>query len=118
MNRPSTDSEIEEGKKKTLDFYFQVRAFLEIYEELDDSYEIYVQHDREGTLCFEIVLYSYSGQDRAVSGKRQGIDPVFCYCLCRCSIIWNYYLENQKIMQSMPDLPLIRQERKCCWGWM
>ena len=43
-----------------------------------------------------------------------------CFLLrfCRCSIIWNYYLENQKIMQSMPDLPLIRQERKCCWGWM
>ena len=55
MNRPSTDSEIEEGKKKTLDFYFQVRAFLEIYEELDDSYEIYVQHDREGR--FAVKLY-------------------------------------------------------------
>ena len=62
MNRPSTDSEIEEGKKKTLDFYFQVRAFLEIYEELDDSYEIYVQHDREGR--FALKLYCIHTADK------------------------------------------------------
>ena len=62
MNRPSTDSEIEEGRKKTLDFYFQVRAFLEIYEELDDSYEIYVQHDREGR--FALKLYCIHTADK------------------------------------------------------
>ena len=62
MNRPSTDSEIEEGKKKTLDFYFQVRAFLEIYEELDDSYEIYVQHDRDGR--FALKLYCIHTADK------------------------------------------------------
>lgn len=62
MNRPSTDSEVEEGKKKVLDFYFQVRAFLEIYEELDDSYEIYVQHDRDGR--FALRLYCIHTADK------------------------------------------------------
>lgn len=59
MNRPSGDGETEEAKKKTLDFYFQVRAFLDIYEEIDDSYEIYVQHDRAWQICLKIILYSY-----------------------------------------------------------
>ena len=62
MNRPSTDSEVEEGKKKVLDFYFQVRAFLEIYEEVDDSYEIYVQHDRDGR--FALRLYCIHTADK------------------------------------------------------
>lgn len=43
MNRPMADPEAELQKKNVLDFYFQVTAFLAIYEELDDSYEIYCQ---------------------------------------------------------------------------
>ncbi len=62
MNRPTGDSEIEEGKKKTLDFYFQVRAFLDIYEEIDDSYETFVQHDRDGR--FALRLYCIHTADR------------------------------------------------------
>ena len=62
MNLPSSDSNIEEGRKKTLDFYFQVRAFLEIYEELDDSYEIYVQHEADGR--FALKLYCIHTADK------------------------------------------------------
>ena len=62
MNRPSGDGETEEAKKKTLDFYFQVRAFLDIYEEIDDSYEIYVQHDRDGR--FALRLYCIHTADK------------------------------------------------------
>lgn len=54
MNLPSEDPEAEEQKKKTLDFYFQVRAFLDIYEGLDDSYEIYVQHEADGRFCLKL----------------------------------------------------------------
>ena len=62
MNRPTGDREIEEAKKKTLDFYFQVRAFLDIYEEIDDSYEIYVQHDKDGR--FALRLYCIHTADK------------------------------------------------------
>lgn len=45
----------EELRKKVLDFYFQVRSFLDIYEELDDSYEIYTEHEADGR--FKLKLY-------------------------------------------------------------
>ena len=45
----------EELKKKVLDFYFQVRSFLDIEEELDDSYEIYTELEPDGR--FKLKLY-------------------------------------------------------------
>lgn len=52
MNRPNP--EWEEQKKKVLDFYFEVRAFLEIYEEMDDGYEIYVQLADDGRFLLKL----------------------------------------------------------------
>lgn len=42
-------------RKKILEFYFQVRSFLAIYEELDESYEIYTEHEPDGR--FKLKLY-------------------------------------------------------------
>ena len=75
MNRPSGDPEVEEGKKKTLDFYFQVRAFLDLSEELDDSYEIYVQHDREGR--FALKLYCIHTADKLGQCLEKGRAAIF-----------------------------------------
>lgn len=49
--------ELEEGelRKQVLDFYFQVRSFLYIYDLMDDKYVIYSQHDEEGR--FRVKLY-------------------------------------------------------------
>ncbi len=54
LNRPLSDPDTELQKKNVIDFYFQVNAFLAIYEELDDSYEIYCQME-EGR--FKIRLF-------------------------------------------------------------
>lgn len=42
--------ELEDGelRKNLLDFYFQVRSFLNIYDLLDENYVIYTQHDEDG----------------------------------------------------------------------
>ncbi len=45
----------ENLRKRILEFYFQVRSFLDIYEELDDSYEIYTELEADGR--FKIKLY-------------------------------------------------------------
>lgn len=52
LNRPGNETEL---RKKVLDFYFQVRSFLEIYEELDDSYQIYTEQEADGR--FKLKLY-------------------------------------------------------------
>lgn len=48
-------TDAESLRKKVLDFYFQVRSFLDIYAELDDSYEIYAEHEADGR--FKLKLY-------------------------------------------------------------
>lgn len=45
----------EEQRKKILEFYFQVRSFLDIEEEMDDSYKIYTELEPDGR--FKIRLY-------------------------------------------------------------
>lgn len=52
LNRPSSDLQL---RKTVLDFYFQVRSFLEVYEELDDSYQIYTEPGEDGR--FKLKLY-------------------------------------------------------------
>ncbi|MDO5540412.1 MAG: ATP-dependent DNA helicase [Eubacteriales bacterium] len=42
-------------RKKVLEFYFQVRNFLDIYEDLDDSYEIYAEQETDGR--FKVKLF-------------------------------------------------------------
>lgn len=45
----------EDARRKVLDFYFQVRSFLAIYEEMDDSYQIYAEQEADGR--FKLRLY-------------------------------------------------------------
>lgn len=52
LNRPGGDPAM---RKAVLDFYFQVRSFLQIYEELDDSYQIYTEQEADGR--FKLKLY-------------------------------------------------------------
>ncbi len=51
LNRVGSDPKL---RKTVLDFYFQVRSFLEVYEELDDSYQIYTEQE-DGR--FKLKLY-------------------------------------------------------------
>lgn len=50
-----TAEEMAQVRKAVLDFYFQVRSFLDIYEQLDDSYEIYGEQEPDGR--FKIKLF-------------------------------------------------------------
>ena len=45
---PQKGAHPTDTRKKVLEFYFQVCSFLDIYEELDDSYEIYTEHTQDG----------------------------------------------------------------------
>ena len=45
---PKKGAHPTDTRKKVLEFYFQVCSFLDIYEELDDSYEIYTEHTQDG----------------------------------------------------------------------
>ena len=62
MNIPFSDPQKEEMRKKALDFYFQVKAFLDIYEMLDDSYEIYVQHEEDGRFLLKLYCIDTAGR--------------------------------------------------------
>ena len=44
------NSRNSELNQKTLDFYFQVRSFLEVCDRLDENYVIYTEHTPEGSL--------------------------------------------------------------------
>ncbi len=52
---PDVSGEEEERRKEILDFYFQVRSFLAIYEEMDESYQIYAEQEADGR--FKLKLY-------------------------------------------------------------
>ncbi len=45
------------GRDVVLDFYFELRNFLNIYERVDEHYVIYGQHDEEGR--FVIKLFAW-----------------------------------------------------------
>ena len=52
LNRAGSDPQM---RKTVLEFYFQVRSFLEVYEELDDNYQIYTEQEADGR--FKLKLY-------------------------------------------------------------
>lgn len=52
------EKQLEENRRvddEILDFYFNVRFFLEVYENLDENYEIYTELDEQGE--FKVKLY-------------------------------------------------------------
>ncbi|MDO4344166.1 MAG: helicase C-terminal domain-containing protein [Eubacteriales bacterium] len=66
------DGDGEALRKKVLDFYFQVRNFLSIYEELDDSYEIYTQHTPEGRFKLKLFCIDTAGKIGNCLAKARG----------------------------------------------
>lgn len=62
----------EELRKKVLEFYFQVRSFLEIYENLDDSYEIYTELEGDGRFKIKLYCIDTSEQIRQCLEKGRG----------------------------------------------
>lgn len=51
-----------EDRELVLDFYFQVRDFLSVWEQMDDGYQIYSQMTPEGT--FQVVLFCINPSGR------------------------------------------------------
>lgn len=49
-------------RKKVLDFYFQVRSFLAIYEEMDDGYQIYTQQEADGRFLVKLYCIHPAGK--------------------------------------------------------
>lgn len=62
-------------RKKVLDFYFQVTAFLSIYEEMDEGYEIYAQHESDGR--FKLKLYCIHTAGKLGDCLEKGRSAVF-----------------------------------------
>ena len=69
--------ELEEGelRKQVLDFYFQVRSFLYIYDLLDDKYVIYSQHEEDGR--FRVKLYCVDPSTNLQNCLDKGISTVY-----------------------------------------
>ena len=61
-NLPQAPGAGEGLRKKVLEFYFQVRSFLAIYEELDDSYEIYTEHEADGRFKLKLFCIDTAGK--------------------------------------------------------
>jgi len=49
-------------RKRVLEFYFQVRSFLDIYEELDESYEIFAQQEADGRCMIKLFCIHTAGK--------------------------------------------------------
>lgn len=69
--------ELDEGelRKELLEFYFQVRSFLHIYDLLDENYVIYTQHDEEGK--FRVKLYCVNPATNLQVCLDKGISTIF-----------------------------------------
>ena len=61
-NLPQAPGAGEGLRKKVREFYFQVRSFLAIYEELDDSYEIYTEHEADGRFKLKLFCIDTAGK--------------------------------------------------------
>lgn len=69
------DLEDGENRKQILEFYFQVRSFLNIYDLLDENYVIYSQHDEEGH--FWVKLYCVNPAVNLQNCLDKGIGTIY-----------------------------------------
>ncbi len=69
------DLEYGELRKDILDFYFQVRSFLNIYDLVDENYVMYTQHDEDGR--FRVKLYCVNPAANLQQCMDKGISTVF-----------------------------------------
>lgn len=69
--------ELEDGelRKEILDFYFQVRSFLYIYDLLDENYVMYTQHDEDGRL--RVKLYCVNPAKNLQNCLDKGVSTIF-----------------------------------------
>ncbi len=69
--------DLEHGQLRTevLDFYFQVRSFLNIYDLVDENYVMYAQHDEDGR--FRVKLYCVNPAVNLQKCMDKGICTVF-----------------------------------------
>ncbi len=69
--------ELEHGQLRTdiLDFYFQVRSFLNIYELVDENYVMYSQHEEDGR--FRVKLYCVNPAANLQKCMDKGISTIF-----------------------------------------
>lgn len=69
--------ELEQGQlqKDLLDFYFQLRNFLNIYDLVDENYVIYSQHDEDGR--FRVKLFCVNPAANLQRCLDKGISTVF-----------------------------------------
>ena len=65
----------ENIEEEVLDFYFQVRQFLNIYERVDDNYRIYTEFEEEGR--FKIKLFCINPADNLREFLSLGNSAVF-----------------------------------------
>ncbi|NCB94038.1 MAG: ATP-dependent DNA helicase [Clostridia bacterium] len=69
------EQEDGEMRKLLLDFYFQVRGFLNIYDLLDENYVIYSQHENDGR--FRIKLYCVNPAVNLQNCLDKGLSTIF-----------------------------------------
>lgn len=69
--------EAEEGELRStvLDFYFQVRSFLNIYDLMDENYVLYTQHEEDKR--FKVKLYCVNPAANLQKCMDKGISAVF-----------------------------------------
>lgn len=69
--------ELEDGeiRKQVLDFYFEVRSFLNIYDLLDENYVMYTQHEEDGR--FRVKLYCVNPAVNLQNCMDKGVSTVF-----------------------------------------
>ena len=69
--------ELEDGdmRKEVLEFYFQVRSFLYIYDLLDENYVIYSQHEEDGR--FRVKLYCVNPAVNLQNCLNKGISTIY-----------------------------------------
>lgn len=69
--------ELEHGPLRTeiLDFYFQVRSFLNIYDLVDENYVMYSQHEEDGR--FRVKLYCVNPAVNLQKCMDKGISTIF-----------------------------------------
>ena len=69
--------ELEDGelRKELLDFYFQVRSFLYVYDLLDENYVMYTQQEEDGR--FRVKLYCVNPAKNLQNCLDKGISTIF-----------------------------------------
>ena len=75
LNRLSETHPEWTAPKEASEFFFHVRDFLEVYEQLNEHYEVYMEHTSQGT--FQINLLCVNPAERLQECCTQGISTIF-----------------------------------------